>query len=105
MNEISGDDCYRVLDNNCLIFFYFTASWCGPCKKLSPLLSDLAKRMDPKKILFYKIDISNDDNNELCEKCKVDSVPTCIIFKNRESLGIVNGLDIEGINNLLKNNL
>jgi thioredoxin 1 len=105
MNDISGDDCYGVLNNNCLVFFYFTASWCGPCKKLSPLLSEFASKMDSKKILFYKIDISNDDNSELCEKCNVESVPTCIIFKDRKSMGIVNGLNIEGINDLLNRNL
>ena len=34
MEEITGDDCFRVLDKPEYIFFYFTASWCGPCKKI-----------------------------------------------------------------------
>ena len=32
---INGDDCFKVLDSEKPILFYFTASWCGPCKNNS----------------------------------------------------------------------
>ena len=104
MNYISGDECYRKLDSDKLVFFYFTASWCGPCQNLSPKISLLYDNVK-EYVDMYKIDISNDDNNELCEKCSVESIPTCILFKNRSSLGVVNGNDIDKIINLLNKNL
>ena len=39
---INGDDCFKVLDNKNLLLFYFTASWCGPCKKISPVVEKLS---------------------------------------------------------------
>ena len=48
----------------------------------------------PSVLLTTSIDISNDDNTELCEKCNVESIPTCILFKKRSSLGVVSGNNI-----------
>ena len=89
MKEVSGDDCFRVLDDSKMVLFYFTASWCGPCQKISP----------------YKISIDNDDNEEVCEKCQIKSVPTFILFKERSSLGIINGGKLDELIHLIKNNL
>jgi len=101
---VNGDDCFKVLDNQNLILFYFTASWCGPCKQVSPVIEELSEKLK-EKVLFYKIQIDDDSNEEICEKCQIKSVPTFILFKNRNSLGIVNGTDINKILTLIKNNI
>ena len=104
MLEVIGDECFRVLDDTKLIVFYFTAAWCGPCQKISPKVEELSNKLNDK-INFYKIQIDNDDNEEVCEKCKIKSVPTFILFKERSSLGIVNGADLEKLILLIKNNI
>jgi len=104
MLEVIGDECFRVLDDTKLIIFYFTAAWCGPCQKISPKVEELSNKLNDK-INFYKIQIDNDDNEEVCEKCKIKSVPTFILFKERSSLGIVNGADLEKLILLIKNNI
>ena len=101
---VNGDDCFKVLDNQNLILFYFTASWCGPCKQVSPVIEELSEKLK-EKVLFYKIQIDDDSNEEICEKCQIKSVPTFILFKQRNSLGIVNGTDINKILTLIKNNI
>ena len=101
---VNGDGCFKVLDNQNLILFYFTASWCGPCKQVSPVIEELSEKLK-EKVLFYKIQIDDDSNEEICEKCQIKSVPTFILFKNRNSLGIVNGTDINKILTLIKNNI
>ena len=104
MEYISGDECYKKLDSDKLVFFYFTASWCGPCKNLSPKLDKIYNEM--KDIIdMYKIDISNDDNTELCEKCNVESIPKCILFKKRSSLGVVSGNNISNVIDLINRNI
>ena len=40
----------------------FTASWCGPCKKIAPVLQELARKASGK-VLFYKVDV--DQSREL----------------------------------------
>lgn len=56
---------------------YFTATWCGPCKKISPIFETLSE--ENKKIAFVKIDIDN--NTELASGIK--SVPTFIFIKEK----------------------
>lgn len=53
----------------------FSAIWCGPCKRLSPILDDLAKEYSGK-IIFYNVDI--DACRELAQAYGVSSVPTML---------------------------
>ena len=53
----------------------FSATWCGPCKRLSPILDDLAKEYSGK-IIFYNVDI--DACRELAQAYGVSSVPTML---------------------------
>lgn len=101
MQCIKGDECYRVLDQEHYIIFYFTASWCGPCQEIYPRLLELIKKIDSGKIIFYKIDIDEDDNDELCEKCQVKSVPSFLLFKKRNYIDRVQGADINKIIELI----
>ena len=87
-----------------MVLFYFTASWCGPCQKISPKIEELSDKLS-EKVSTYKISIDNDENEEVCEKCQIKSVPTFILFKERSSLGIVNGADLEKLILLIKNNI
>ena len=104
MKEVSGDDCFRVLDDSKMVLFYFTASWCGPCQRISPKVEELSNKIS-ERVNTYKISIDDDENSEICEKCQIKSVPTFILFKNRSSLGIINGGKLNELINLIKNNL
>lgn len=53
----------------------FSATWCGPCKRLTPILDDLAKEYSGK-IIFYNVDI--DACRELAQAYGVSSVPTML---------------------------
>lgn len=50
----------------------FTATWCGPCQRISPILEELAKEYDGK-IVIYKVDI--DKNRDLANAFNISSIP------------------------------
>ena len=56
----------------------FWAEWCGPCKKLGPIVEELAKDFQGKaKIMKLNVD----ENMETAQKFQVMSIPTLIFFK------------------------
>ena len=70
------DDYYSHLMHkkwsNKLIICYFTASWCGPCKMISPDIETLGS--EAEHVLVLKIDV--DDCEEVASQCKIDCMPT-----------------------------
>ena len=53
----------------------FTATWCGPCQRIAPILDELATQYDGK-IVIYKVDI--DKNRELAKAFNVSSIPAIL---------------------------
>ena len=103
MENLIGDNCFKILDKEQYIIFYFTASWCKPCQSIYPDLLKLIEKIDKNKISFYKIDIDENDNNEICEKCNVTSVPTFLLFRNRSLITKSSGANINNIINMINN--
>lgn len=59
----------------------FWATWCGPCKRLAPVIEELAAQY-AGKVIIGKCDI--EENPELTEKFGIMSVPTVAFIRNGE---------------------
>ena len=59
----------------------FFANWCGPCRKLGPILEEVSEELSEKG-KFAKID--TDENIEMAKKYQVSGLPTLLVFKNGE---------------------
>ena len=105
MEKIKGDNCFRALDLPEHILFYFTANWCRPCQQVSPLMDNLELEYRKDKIRFFKIDIDDDDNLEICQKCDIKQVPVFLLFKDRNFVEKVLGGDIQKIKKMIEDNI
>ena len=79
----------EVLQSDKPVLVDFWASWCGPCRMLSPIVDEIADERDDIKV--GKINV--DEQQELARKYGVMSIPTVIVFRDgdeyRKSVGAV----------------
>lgn len=73
-----------------LVVLKFWAAWCGPCKRMDPILSKLEKEFDTIK--FLSVDI--DKIHSLGQRYQVRSLPTLIFLKNGLEFKRINGLSM-----------
>lgn len=83
MKRINDDEFdEKVLDGETVVV-KFTASWCAPCRALTPLLETASS--DHPHISFYEVDI--EENPELTEDYDVRSLPTTVFFHKGSEKG------------------
>lgn len=68
----------EVISSDKPVLIDFWASWCGPCKMLSPVVDEIAEENNGFKVCKINVD----ENPELASEYKVASIPTLIVFKN-----------------------
>jgi len=90
-------DVLEIIDNNKVVLkdtypkvLYFTAKWCGPCQRISPVYKELAQK-NPR-IKFFKIDV--DKNEELTSGFGVQSMPTFFFFRSKTDYKTFSGADV-----------
>ena len=69
----------EVLKSDVPVLVDFTATWCGPCKALAPIVDQIATELDGK-VKVGKLDV--DDSPLTAGKYGVRGVPTVMVFKN-----------------------
>lgn len=77
-----------VLQSDKPVLVEFWAEWCGPCRKVAPLLEEIAGEMGDK-IRVVKLNI--DENPKVTGTYRVMSVPTLTVFKGGEPVRSVTG--------------
>lgn len=79
----------NVLQSNLPVVVDFVAKWCGPCRKLSPILEEIESTLTDK-VKIVKIDA--DANREIMKKYSVSGLPSLLIFKNGEPVERMAGM-------------
>lgn len=90
VKQIKADDFKKeVLESEKPVFVDFWAEWCGPCKKMEPVVEELSEEFKDD-VKFFKLNV--DENPSIAAEYGVRGIPTFFLFKNGEVLDRVVGV-------------
>ena len=80
MKDINAQEYNELLSSESPVVIDFHATWCGPCKVLSPILEELDDEIEG--VEFVKLDV--DQHPQIAGQNQVMGVPTVVILKDGE---------------------
>jgi|WetSurMetagenome_2_1015567.scaffolds.fasta_scaffold186207_2 thioredoxin 1 len=82
VKKISNNEFSEVKSSK-LAVVDFSATWCGPCKMLAPVMEDVSGELDGK-VDFFNVDV--DDNPDLAAMFEIQNIPAILIMRDGEKI-------------------
>lgn len=77
-HAVTSQDFNQVVESNDLVFVDFWATWCGPCRMVSPIVDEISEERSDIKV--GKINV--DEQMELAQQFRIVSIPTLVVMKD-----------------------
>ena len=79
----------EVKNSDVPVLVDFWAPWCGPCRKISPVIDEIATEMEGK---VKVVKVNTDENLKITQEFSISGIPSVLIFKNGEAVERLVGL-------------
>ena len=79
--QLTSENFETLKNGNLPMVIDFWATWCGPCRMMAPVMSELAEKYDGR-IVVAKCDV--EENDDLAAEFGIRNIPTFLFFKNGE---------------------
>ncbi|KAJ3297312.1 hypothetical protein HK104_000639 [Borealophlyctis nickersoniae] len=89
VNAVKSSDEFSAAINSGKVVVDFFATWCGPCKIISPKFAEFAEKYT--SATFIKVDV--DEVPDVAEQAGIRAMPTFLIYKDGKVVGEVVGAD------------
>jgi thioredoxin 1 len=84
----------EVLSSDQPVLVDFSATWCGPCKMLNPIINELAQEYEGR-VKVGKVD--TDQSQTTAARYAITSVPTVLLFKGGEQVDRLIGVNSKSV--------
>lgn len=79
----TDENVKEIINSGKPVVIDFWATWCGPCKRMSPVVDELAEQYDGRVVIGkYNIE----EENDLSAENRIMSIPTILFFKNGQQI-------------------
>lgn len=99
VNIVSLEQLNDFIKYNKYVLIDFTATWCGPCKRIAPYYNSLEEKYN--SILFTKVDV--DDASDVAEFYNISSMPTFIMLENGKIINRFSGANTDDLLKMIEN--
>ncbi len=79
----------EVVKSDIPVLVDFWATWCGPCRKLGPVIDEISESYNGK-VKFVKVNV--EDNTETAKNYSISGLPSLLVFKTGEAVERMTGL-------------
>lgn len=87
----------QIINSGDVVVFDFFATWCPPCKAISPDFERLAGQNTSVK--FYKVNVDNQE--QVSEEVSIRAMPTFMVFKDGNKVKELVGAELKALENLV----
>jgi thioredoxin 1 len=84
-----------------LVLVDYSATWCGPCKRIYPTIVKFSKEFT--SIQFYKVDV--DDNEDVTKEQNIEAMPTFVLYRDGKEIQRIVGADTSTLRETLEDAL
>ena len=81
--EFTDANVRQIIESGKPVVIDFWATWCGPCKRMAPIIDELADEL-AETVIIGKYNI--EEHSELTDEYRIMSIPTIMFFKNGENI-------------------
>ena len=83
VKKINAEEFVNEAEKSAVAIVDFSATWCGPCRMMAPVLEELSEEMSGKAD-FYNLDV--DEAPEVAAKFGISSIPCLVLLKNGQAV-------------------
>ncbi|CAI7567351.1 unnamed protein product [Penicillium discolor] len=96
----SYNEFNQIINSGKPVVIDFWATWCGPCRAISPIFEKMSELAEFNNVEFYKVDA--DEQEQISQEVGIRAMPTFILFKDGNKIKEFLGANPNGLKELLQ---